>query len=220
LNPKKADLSSSSLGNEDSRIVVDNSLSHSNAIEFDANYLEFLIQLQHRDITPEDYEYLTRLDEQIKKKTLDDAILDRLRTVKIDETSVSTSADECCGICLDGYQCGQFVKYLPCGHRFHTECIDNWLRNSSVNCPLDNLPIDGENVVCVTKNDCDDFVNDVGEIDFLEEDLLIEDEYEDIVDKKEISDLVGQMLDRVHDNLVLEDVELVLYEILSNFPIT
>lgn len=125
---------------QDSRVVIANSLDRSRDLaDFDANYLEFLIQLQHRDITPEDYDFLTRLDERVKKKTLNDEKLSKLKT----ETFESHENDECCGICLDSYQIGCLVRCLPCGHRFHAECIDNWLKNQSVNCPLDNLPIDG-----------------------------------------------------------------------------
>ena len=166
--------------NEDASVVIANSLTHSNdANEFDASYLEFLIQLQHRDITPEDYEYLTRLDEQIKKKTLDDAILERLRTVTIDKTMLTRADNDCCGICLDGYQVGQIVKYLPCNHRFHADCIDKWLRNSSVNCPLDNLPINGNKVGAVNEIETK-----------VEDEIIFCDELDDDNEKSQILNLL------------------------------
>ncbi|KAI8869285.1 hypothetical protein GQ42DRAFT_123983 [Ramicandelaber brevisporus] len=39
-----------------------------------------------------------------------------------------------CSICLDEYSVGDFMRILPCGHRFHVECIDVWL-SRSVTCP-------------------------------------------------------------------------------------
>lgn len=197
----------------DTRVVIDNSLNHSvRGEDFDATYLEFLIQLQHRDITPEDYEFLTRLDERIKKKTLDEEILKKLRT----ETVENTYHDECCGICLDCYHIGCLVRYLPCGHRFHAECIDNWLKNQSVNCPLDNLPING---LVNTSNDqrCDityeDSDSDVGNYSFND---LFEIDEED-AKNSEVEMAMTDMLNQICENLVLdEEVQSVLNSLLNN----
>ena len=41
-----------------------------------------------------------------------------------------------CAICLGIFQDGEKVKVLPdCNHRYHSECIDEWLRTQS-SCPL------------------------------------------------------------------------------------
>lgn len=43
---------------------------------------------------------------------------------------------QCCSICLGEFQEGDKVKALPrCGHGFHPECVDAWLR-ARVSCPL------------------------------------------------------------------------------------
>ena len=112
---------------------------------YDDMYVQFLISLQHREITPEDYEYLSRLDELIKKKTVNDNLLKNFKTDEVTELMMAKleSDEEVCGICLDSYSIGQFRKYLPCGHRFHNECIEQWLKKQSTNCPLDNMPVDG-----------------------------------------------------------------------------
>lgn len=41
-----------------------------------------------------------------------------------------------CSVCLSSYEDGDELRVLPCGHRFHTECIDRWLLAQSKTCPL------------------------------------------------------------------------------------
>lgn len=43
---------------------------------------------------------------------------------------------ETCSICLDDMQIGCEVVELPCGHRYHSTCVKNWLLLGSLNCPL------------------------------------------------------------------------------------
>ena len=43
-----------------------------------------------------------------------------------------------CNICLSDYEEGDAYRVLPCGHRFHIECVDKWLRSTSLRCPLCN----------------------------------------------------------------------------------
>ena len=40
-----------------------------------------------------------------------------------------------CAVCHDPYSEGSVVKTLPCGHFFHSKCIDPWLNQHS-SCPL------------------------------------------------------------------------------------
>ena len=75
----------------------------------------------------------------IKKKTVSDKILESLRS---DVVQADTIGEDSCGICLDVYEVGQVRKLLPCGHRFHSECITEWLSNQSTDCPLDKMPVD------------------------------------------------------------------------------
>jgi len=43
---------------------------------------------------------------------------------------------ECdCAICLTGFDDGNSIRKLPCGHEFHAECAEHWLRVCGV-CPL------------------------------------------------------------------------------------
>ena len=41
-------------------------------------------------------------------------------------------------ICITDHEEGDSYRVLPCGHRFHIECVDKWLRSTSLRCPLCN----------------------------------------------------------------------------------
>ena len=45
-----------------------------------------------------------------------------------------------CVICLDDFETGQSIRRLPCGHNFHSECVDTWLRKNAT-CPNCRAPI-------------------------------------------------------------------------------
>mmetsp|Transcript_6649 Transcript_6649/g.15929 ORF Transcript_6649/g.15929 Transcript_6649/m.15929 type:complete len:137 (+) Transcript_6649:62-472(+) len=43
--------------------------------------------------------------------------------------------EECvCSVCMEGYCAGQEMRTLPCCHRFHRSCVDQWLQLSDT-CP-------------------------------------------------------------------------------------
>ena len=109
----------------------------------DMDLASFLISLQHREMTPEDYEMLLRLDDSVKPKTVSESVLDNLKTDTVGPEGVSSEGDiVLCAICMEPYALGDKRKFLPCGHDFHASCVDTWLKNSSMNCPLDGLPVE------------------------------------------------------------------------------
>lgn len=46
-----------------------------------------------------------------------------------------------CVICMIEFCIGDRVRYLPCVHTYHTECIDDWLMRSFT-CPSCMEPVD------------------------------------------------------------------------------
>lgn len=49
-----------------------------------------------------------------------------------------SSSDDVCGVCLMEFETGDEIRtLLPCGHRFHKDCIDHWLLEASTTCPVD-----------------------------------------------------------------------------------
>lgn len=109
--------------------------------DLEPDLVNILLILQQRDLTPEDYELLLRLDNRVKPKTLSLDLLQALNAETVAE-GLDADDDNVCGVCLDAYVAGQTRKCLPCGHRFHSDCIDSWLSSSSMICPLDGTPVD------------------------------------------------------------------------------
>ncbi|CAF1116055.1 unnamed protein product [Rotaria sordida] len=104
---------------------------------FDDAMINFLLDMQNRDLSPNDYEMLLRLDERVQRKTVDVNILDKFPTLNVSETHLNDQ----CTICMEAYTLGQTIKSLPCTHIFHVHCIEIYLKEFSIQCPLDNLPL-------------------------------------------------------------------------------
>mmetsp|Transcript_24563 Transcript_24563/g.62659 ORF Transcript_24563/g.62659 Transcript_24563/m.62659 type:complete len:237 (+) Transcript_24563:389-1099(+) len=122
-----------------------------------------LMDLQHRDITPEDYDTLRRLDTAVTPKTLSPQRLEQLcpswtmtsagvgaciatdgPVTRAAAQSHKESEGDCCPaccICLEEVCSGERVRRLPCRHILHSACIDEWLTTSSDLCPECNQPV-------------------------------------------------------------------------------
>lgn len=101
-----------------------------------------LRSLMSRDITPEDYDMLLALDNDVSKEAselLSAADCDRLPGT---DPAMNFEGEEC-AVCLgamsdaDDAICG-----LPCcKHVFHRDCIVEWLTCFRAKCPLDNFDV-------------------------------------------------------------------------------
>lgn len=95
--------------------------------------------LLFRELTPEDYEMLCRLDERVEKKPNDsNASLEKLVEVSGDEL-----IGEQCTVCLTDFEAGDEAAQLPCGHIFHRACIKKWLSECRTACPLCGVDVNG-----------------------------------------------------------------------------
>ena len=65
--------------------------------------------------------------EQLEKVEITKKILDKIKIKQ-------------CNICLDEYEIGDKISYLPCFHYFHYNCIKDWIEKSE-KCPLCNSVI-------------------------------------------------------------------------------
>ncbi|KAI8892439.1 hypothetical protein BC833DRAFT_611651 [Globomyces pollinis-pini] len=50
--------------------------------------------------------------------------------------SSDKTTDETCALCIEDYQEGEILRELHCEHRFHSECVDEWLLNVKRTCPI------------------------------------------------------------------------------------
>lgn len=60
-------------------------------------------------------------------------VLDALPVFEFGEAFPTTRTE--CVICFGGFEAGERLRRLPCGHEFHALCIDGWL-HSSPTCPM------------------------------------------------------------------------------------
>lgn len=98
-----------------------------------------LCDILYRDITPEDYDMLLRLDEFVPKKTASLGALQGLRPVPRRERNHET-----CGVCLMPFEdTDDQVVAVPCPaeHEFHRNCISKWLTEYKDACPVDHAKL-------------------------------------------------------------------------------
>lgn len=50
------------------------------------------------------------------------------------ETGLESRVLQDCGICLESFTDGDELIHLPCGHKFHSACLDPWIRSCG-DCP-------------------------------------------------------------------------------------
>ncbi|KAJ1693203.1 hypothetical protein LUZ63_009901 [Rhynchospora breviuscula] len=90
------------------------------------------------------YEELQALGEQIgtENKGLSDELISYLPTSKYRTGFFSRKSTEECVVCKTYYKNGQNLISLPCQHRYHADCITQWLQLNKV-CPVCNEEVFG-----------------------------------------------------------------------------
>jgi len=72
---------------------------------------------------------------------LDQRAIDAIPSIIIGESGrMIKQDDKTCSICLSEYEPNEKLKILPhCLHRFHSDCIDQWLQSNGT-CPICRVP--------------------------------------------------------------------------------
>lgn len=98
--------------------------------------------LMFRELSAEDYERLLQLDEQagVNTKGATQSAIHRLPVSVYTSVAKAGEAPASCCICMEDLVTGDAVKWLPCTHVFHADCIDPWLAVNST-CPTDMKPL-------------------------------------------------------------------------------
>jgi len=90
-----------------------------------------------RDITPDDYELLLRLDETVERPTSSKEKVDGLPRARAED-----AIGEVCTVCLDPFHLNDTISLLPrCKHLFHKDCVSKWLLERHRVCPLCSVEV-------------------------------------------------------------------------------
>lgn len=83
------------------------------------------------------YEELSALEETMGyvNRGLDESIIRSLPVKSYATVKGENLEQEQCTVCRAEFEKKHSVKVLPCGHVYHPECIDQWLRISK-KCPV------------------------------------------------------------------------------------
>ncbi|KAL7618889.1 hypothetical protein Lser_V15G02785 [Lactuca serriola] len=84
-----------------------------------------------REFNEDDYEMLLALDDDNHRH----GGATPAQINNLPESTVQAENLQECSICLETPAIGETIRHLPCLHRFHKECIDQWLRRKT-SCPI------------------------------------------------------------------------------------
>lgn len=91
-----------------------------------------VLDLMHREITPDDYEILLQLDDTVEKP-----VANKDDVARLPAASPQDFLGKDCAVCLVSFRMDESgIALLPCGHCFHRSCITKWLSECNPNCPL------------------------------------------------------------------------------------
>ncbi|XP_078408031.1 E3 ubiquitin-protein ligase ZSWIM2 [Cetorhinus maximus] len=102
--------------------------------------LAVINDLMNREIVSKDYDILLQLDRN-RSDTVPGHIVLTLPLLIVKERSKLLVPGQQCRVCLKAFQLRQQVRWLPCHHKFHKDCIDHWLLHESNSCPIDGQAV-------------------------------------------------------------------------------
>ena len=85
------------------------------------------------------------LRDPVRRGASAEEIQEHSEVVVFDEADFPDPEDAKCVICLGEYEVGDDLRKLRCGHQYHIECVDEWLKRNST-CPLCVRNLGVENV--------------------------------------------------------------------------
>jgi len=102
--------------------------------------VRLLREIEYREITPDDFDLLTRLRSQ---PTLDRAVHRKLMERSFVMAAGHGRDAESCAVCLEAMEVGDELCSLPCHsfHTFHAQCLDTWLSVGAAHCPTCREPL-------------------------------------------------------------------------------
>jgi len=93
--------------------------------------LQQLLDLSRRELTPEDYELLLRLDATVAKKTVGAE-----RLTEVAALELGGGCEGTCAVCLADMAPGEkLLRLVKCGHKYHEGCLKPWLESHGHTCP-------------------------------------------------------------------------------------
>ncbi|XP_038606831.1 E3 ubiquitin-protein ligase ZSWIM2 [Tachyglossus aculeatus] len=94
-----------------------------------------------RRTDPEKYNEEDMLPLQERPSCTPKHVIKILPLIPVTKNSKLLSPGLQCRLCLKSFCPGQDVRFLPCNHKFHRECIDGWLLYRCNSCPIEGQVI-------------------------------------------------------------------------------
>ena len=78
---------------------------------------------------------------RVDKLTTDQVLLLDEEEFDAPEDQGDDEDNACCAICLEEFEHKEKVRVLPCGHKFHGDCLVPWLTERHASCPLCKMDV-------------------------------------------------------------------------------
>ncbi|OLY83772.1 Transmembrane domain- and RING domain-containing protein [Smittium mucronatum] len=100
--------------------------------ENDGNYIDEK-SAEHKTDNPHMLKYSSKVFTNSSSASKTDAIGGTRNNEVLSKTEICHGSD--CLICFEKINIGDDIRIIPCLHKFHKECLDQWLLERSGSCP-------------------------------------------------------------------------------------